>query len=143
WFGRRGQPGQVEAQPPDQGPAVGLRRQGQPLLFEAGHDEVVNGVERRVVLAERRQRRSLGGDQRPVRLVLASLLYPARQQGDLARRQVLTNLGRRHALVRILARDPLNQFALADLARRDHAVAAAVAVGAGFHVEAEFGLAVV
>ena len=73
-----------------------------------------------------RQRRARGLHIRPVLGVLGALLDPAREQIDLARRELLAAARRRHPLIVVGRGDPLDHGAFRRLARHDRCVAAQI-----------------
>src|SRR5438093_12679475 len=91
---------------------------------------MVDTVARPARRLERGQRRPFGGDERPVRLVLGTLVDPAFQQLLFGRLQFLVRLGRRHA-VAVGRVDAGDQLALAALAGDDGAAAAFQLLGGG------------
>ena len=91
---------------------IGLRVGGQAFLVQPGQDEAVDGVRIASRLAHDGERRALGPDEGPVRLVGGTLLDPALEQGSLARREGLVRLGRGHDLLGIGGGDPPDEGAL-------------------------------
>ena len=63
---RWGQPGQVQAHPADQCRPIGLRGRFESHRFQAGQDEVVDGVPDPIRTLNRRRRGALRGYERPV-----------------------------------------------------------------------------
>ena len=71
-----GQSDQVEAEPADQRDLAGLGGRGEPLGLEPGQDEAVDRVAAPPTILHRGERRAVGRQERPVSLVLGSLLDP-------------------------------------------------------------------
>ena len=126
-FGRGGQAGQVEGDAADQGVAIGLRIGSQSLLFQPRDDESIDRVRKPITFAHLGQRRALGLDERPMRLVLRPFPDPALEKRLLARPQSLVRLRRRHDLFRVGRGDAPNQRALLGLPLDDDRLS----VGAG------------
>ena len=125
------QPGQVEAEPARQRPAVGL---GDRLQVVGGqlppHEEVDC---RRAGRSIRSPRLEVG----PMFLVLGTLLDPRREDPLLRVSENLVRHLRWHGQERIRVRDPLDQLARRSVARLDHAAGQRVVTP----VEAESRLA--
>ena len=109
------QPGQVEAEPARQGPAVGL---GDRLQVVGGQLPPHKEVDCR---RPGRSVRSPGLAVGPMFLVLGTLLDPLRKDPLLRASEDLVRRPRRHHQERIRVRDPLNQPARRGVARLDHA----------------------
>ena len=116
---RRRQAGQVEGHPPDQHLARRGRRGREPLRFEPGAHERVDGIERRgswspsggVIGRDRRER--------PVRLVVGAFRHPSREQGLLVLAERQVRFGRRHRVFDLFSGDAANELALRRIARLD------------------------
>ena len=109
-FGRRRrQAGEVVGDPSQQRRLVGLWRRLEPLTFQPREDESIDRIPHPVVLGDRWR---IGTDRRrvgPMRVPVGAFVNPSSQQLDLARRQRVTRVRRRHVLLRVGIGDALTR----------------------------------
>ncbi len=116
---RRGQAGQIKAEPPDQCPPIGFGGGFQPLLLELRQDEAIDRIADPRLLLHRGQGRPAWCDQRPVRLIRGAGLDPFLQEIFLPGRQRLVQRGRRHELLGVRGIDAREELATLKIAGRD------------------------
>jgi hypothetical protein len=138
----RRQADQVQRQPADQGGPVGFGGGGQPHLFHAGQEEVIDGVAGPGAVADGREGGPLRPAVGPVLLPGGALLDPALQEVDLLRGQRFPGSGGGHADGGLLGGHPGPQFALVQLEGDDRPGAALrFAEGRFAVIQPEVGLA--
>ena len=122
-FGESGrQAGKIEAESADERAPVGHGRGPDTLLLQPGEDEMVDGVDRPLLVAQLGQLGLLGRDEGPMALVLRPLLDPTGQGINLRRRQAFAAAVGRHPASGS-ARDSAHEGAGARLAGNDGGVA--------------------
>ena len=135
----RREPGQVQAEPANQGFARSLRLRTQSLALEPGQDEVVDPAPRPVSLLDRGRLRGSHRNETPVRPVLGASLDPAADERDLVLRHGEVTPGRRHPHGRIGRSQPAQDFAARSITRLDHPQRA-LAAGQAPDLEVEIDL---
>ena len=120
FLGRRRQARQVERDAPDQRVTIGLRIGRESCVLQTRPHEAVDGMGHRRGQPRIGERRAHGGDEGPVRLVGRALRDPALEQRNLAWRQGLVRLGRRHHRVRVARQDAPHQRTARGVALDDH-----------------------
>ena len=116
-----GQARDVEREPAGERPPVGFGGGREALLLEPREDEPVDRVLYPRCVIHRRRLRPLRWNERPVGLVLRPLPDPPQQQVFLGRRERLLHGRRRHHLVGVVGKDPVEGHARIGVARNDRA----------------------
>ena len=91
-------------------------------------------------ILHRRNGRPLRRDERPMLLVFGPFVDPLSQRLDLLRPQRFSRIGRRHVLIGIVARNPLDQLALRRFAWRDDGFGAVEVADVLPNIEPQVGL---
>ena len=140
--GRGRKAGQVQAHAAQQRRLVGLGGGVKSLAFEPGENEAVDGIAHPLLVANRGIWRPPGRDERPEGLPAGPLRDPAANPFDFGGLQRgASGIGRRHADRGVRGSHAPDEFAPLRIARHDgEAALGEFDPGAGFGVEAQFGL---
>src|SRR5439155_8437938 len=98
-----------------------LWRRLQALLLEPGQDEPIYRIPYPSLLPGGGQLGPRWRDVRPMRVPCGAFGDPPGEERDLACREGMPRVGRRHVLVRIVVRNPLDEPALSGVAWDDDA----------------------
>ena len=113
----RRQAGEVEREPTGQRAAIGLRRGREAFPFQPREDEAIDRVLDPALIFYRRWLRPRGWDERPVWLVLRPLCDPTLEEFLVLGRQWLFRARRRHHLIGVVGKNPVEHDARIDVAR--------------------------
>ena len=135
----RGEAGEVEGEAAKEGVGGSGRGRFQAFGFEAGEDEVVDGVLGPGGVFDRGDGGAFGGLEGPVFAPRGAFLDPAGEELDLFGFEAVLLLGWRHEVVGIVGGDAFEEEGLGGFAGDDGGAGLAPFEGAGAEVEAEFG----
>ena len=120
---RRRQPDEIERDPADERGLIGLGRGREAFLSKPCQDEMVDRIaDNGARDFDRRDGRPLRRGKRPMALIFGALGDPFADGLDLRGRDGLVQLGRRHDLVGISARQPIEHLALLRMAGNDRRI---------------------